>query len=41
MAEAIASLGLPTVLVQEGGYLHDELGSVVHGMLGCFEGRSS
>ena len=40
MAEAIAHVDLPTVLVQEGGYLHDELGSAVHGMLRRFEGRS-
>lgn len=41
MAEAIAGLDLPTVLVQEGGYLHDELGSVVSGMLSCFGGKTT
>ena len=41
MALAISELDLPTVLVQEGGYLHDELGPVVHGMLRRFDGRSS
>ena len=39
MAEAIASLGLPTVLVQEGGYLHDELGSVTRDFLRVVAGR--
>ena len=39
MADAICNLDLPTVLVQEGGYLHDELGSVVHAVLRRFEGK--
>lgn len=39
MAESIAGLGLPSVLVQEGGYLHDELGSVARDFLRVFAGR--
>ncbi len=41
MVEAISNMGLPTVLVQEGGYLHDELGSLVHDVLGRFGGKPS
>jgi acetoin utilization deacetylase AcuC-like enzyme len=41
MAEKIAGLGLPTVLVQEGGYLSDDLGRNLVQFLGGFEnGRS-
>ena len=40
MAKKIASLGLPTVLVQEGGYLSDDLGqNLVHFLKGFEEGR--
>lgn len=39
MAESLGKLGLPTVLVQEGGYLHNELGSLVRDFLVAFEGR--
>jgi acetoin utilization deacetylase AcuC-like enzyme len=37
MARTIAALGLPTVLVQEGGYLSDELGRNLVHFLGGFE----
>jgi acetoin utilization deacetylase AcuC-like enzyme len=40
MARKIASLGLPTVLVQEGGYLSDELGRNLVQFLAGFEGRT-
>jgi acetoin utilization deacetylase AcuC-like enzyme len=40
MARKIASLGLPTVLVQEGGYLSDDLGrNLVQFLAGFEEGR--
>jgi len=40
MAEKIARLGLPTVLVQEGGYLSDDLGhNLVQFLAGFEEGR--
>ncbi|MGE0846246.1 MAG: histone deacetylase family protein [Flavobacteriaceae bacterium] len=35
---AIAALGLPTLLVQEGGYLSDDLGSNLTSFIGGFEG---
>ncbi len=35
---AIARLGLPTVFVQEGGYLSDSLGANLAAVLGGFEG---
>ncbi|HTR86782.1 MAG TPA: histone deacetylase family protein [Reyranella sp.] len=38
MARKIASLGLPTVLVQEGGYLSDDLGRNLAQFLSGFEG---
>jgi acetoin utilization deacetylase AcuC-like enzyme len=38
MAARIASLGLPTVLVQEGGYLGPELGENLAAFLAAFEG---
>ena len=41
MVEAISNMGLPTVLVQEGGYLHDELGSLVHEVLRRLGGKPS
>jgi len=34
---AIASIGLPTVFVQEGGYLSDILGANLTAVLGGFE----
>jgi acetoin utilization deacetylase AcuC-like enzyme len=37
MAAKIASLGLPTVLVQEGGYLSDDLGRNLVQFLAGFE----
>lgn len=40
MAAAIAQLGLPTVLVQEGGYLCDELGTNLVSFLQGFEGAA-
>lgn len=41
MAEKIAGLGLPTVLVQEGGYLSDDLGrNLVQFLAGFERGRS-
>jgi len=41
MAEKIAGLGLPTVLVQEGGYLSDDLGrNLVQFLSGFEKGRS-
>jgi acetoin utilization deacetylase AcuC-like enzyme len=40
MAKKIASLGLPTVLVQEGGYLSDDLGrNLVQFLAGFEDGR--
>jgi acetoin utilization deacetylase AcuC-like enzyme len=39
MARKIASLGLPTVLIQEGGYLSDDLGSNLVQFLAGFESR--
>jgi acetoin utilization deacetylase AcuC-like enzyme len=42
MAEKIARLGLPTVLVQEGGYLGDDLGrNLVQFLAGFEKGRTS
>uniref|UniRef100_UPI0025EB1CF6 histone deacetylase family protein n=1 Tax=Roseobacter sp. TaxID=1907202 RepID=UPI0025EB1CF6 len=38
MAEMLAALNLPTVIVQEGGYLCDELGDNLASFLGGFEG---
>jgi len=40
MAEALGALALPTVLVQEGGYLHDELGTLARNFLTAFEGKA-
>jgi acetoin utilization deacetylase AcuC-like enzyme len=37
MAAMLAALGLPTVIVQEGGYLCDELGDNLRSFLGGFE----
>lgn len=37
MAKALASLNVPTVIVQEGGYLCDELGENLTSFLGGFE----
>ncbi|QDL93044.1 histone deacetylase family protein [Paroceanicella profunda] len=37
IAEAIAGLGLPTLIVQEGGYLCPELGANLESFLGGFE----
>jgi len=37
IAEAIAGLGLPSLLVQEGGYLSDRLGANLAAFLGAFE----
>ena len=40
MAKKTAALGLPTVLVQEGGYLSDDLGrNLVQFLAGFEEGR--
>lgn len=39
MAERIAALGRPCVLVQEGGYLHDDLGVLARDFLNTFSGR--
>ena len=39
IASAIAELGLPTVLVQEGGYLCSDLGRNLSAFLGGFESR--
>ena len=36
IGEKLASLGLPTVLVQEGGYLSDELGDNLYAFLQGF-----
>ncbi len=36
IAEAVAALGLPTLLVQEGGYLCDDLGANLAAFLGAF-----
>lgn len=38
MAQMLAALKLPTVIVQEGGYLCDELGDNLHAFLTGFEG---
>ena len=40
IAEAIAGLGLPSLMVQEGGYLSDELGANLAAFLGAFEAAS-
>ena len=40
IAENIAGLGLPTVIVQEGGYLCDELGDNLVSFLGGFQSNS-
>lgn len=40
MAESLGKLALPTVLVQEGGYLHDDLGNLAREFLFAFEGRA-
>ncbi|KAA3449747.1 acetylpolyamine amidohydrolase [Mesorhizobium sp. SARCC-RB16n] len=40
IGEAIASLGLPTVIVQEGGYLCDELGDNLTAFLTGFGGKA-
>ncbi len=37
MASMLAALNLPTVIVQEGGYLCDELGDNLHSFLSGFE----
>jgi acetoin utilization deacetylase AcuC-like enzyme len=37
MAQLLAQLGLPTVIVQEGGYICDELGDNLHAFLRGFE----
>ncbi|MEJ0069460.1 MAG: histone deacetylase family protein [Pseudomonadota bacterium] len=37
IARRIAALGLPTVLIQEGGYLSDQLGGLLATFLGSFE----
>jgi len=39
IGEAIASLDLPTVIVQEGGYLCDELGENLTAFLTGFGGK--
>ena len=39
IAEAVAALGLPTVIVQEGGYLCDELGANLVSFLTGFAGK--
>ena len=41
IAKRIATLGLPTVLVQEGGYLSDELGANLVAFLAGFEGHAA
>ena len=38
MAQMLAAIDLPTVIVQEGGYLCDELGGNLHSFLNGFEG---
>ncbi|MER8751913.1 histone deacetylase family protein [Mesorhizobium sp. M1050] len=40
IGEAIAKLGLPTVIVQEGGYLCDELGDNLTAFLTGFDGKA-
>ena len=40
IAARIASLGLPTAIIQEGGYLTDQLGDNLASFLGGFEGGS-
>ena len=40
MAQMLAALDLPTVIVQEGGYLCDELGDNLHAFLSGFEART-
>ena len=37
VARTVARLNLPTVVVQEGGYLSEELGPIVADVLGQFE----
>ncbi|MDI1340442.1 histone deacetylase family protein [Polaromonas sp.] len=39
MAQAISGLGLPCVVVQEGGYLHEELGSLARDFLRTLSGH--
>lgn len=39
MAQAISELGLPCVVVQEGGYMHEELGSLARDFLRTLAGR--
>jgi acetoin utilization deacetylase AcuC-like enzyme len=39
MGSLMAGLGLPTVLVQEGGYAVEEIGINVAGVLGAFDAR--
>ncbi|TIV74073.1 MAG: histone deacetylase family protein, partial [Mesorhizobium sp.] len=39
IGEAIAALGLPTVIVQEGGYLCDALGDNLAAFLTGFGGK--
>lgn len=39
MAQAISELGLPCVAVQEGGYLHEELGSLARDFLHVLSGH--
>jgi acetoin utilization deacetylase AcuC-like enzyme len=39
ISRRIAGLGLPTVLVQEGGYLRQELGTNAVAFLQAFAGR--
>lgn len=41
IAELLAGLNLPTVIVQEGGYLCDELGDNLHSFLSGFENASA
>lgn len=41
IAELLAGLNLPTVIVQEGGYLCDELGENLHSFLDGFENASA
>ena len=40
IGEAVAKLGLPTVIVQEGGYLCDELGDNLTAFLTGFGGKA-
>ena len=41
MARILAALNLPTVIVQEGGYLCDELGANLHAFLDGFESEAA